>query len=240
MQIDRQLGFELIKREKNLIESDIVLNKFNNNIFLKNIDNIKLENNIINNKLDDYIFEVFRRNERNEILSHHNQPANTNDIKEFFSSTTGFSVQSQCDTPYNLVVEGKPIWKLSGKISKIDFTPNHRVMFDPTEMTDSLVKGIQGLVELFKSIDQGKVGVAPLLFGTTNKHMALIAQRMGFKIVDSCRTEDGEINNKLESYTVVAKIEDVRQKITEFQKSATKQRLFKRQARLNSRPSPAY
>ncbi len=65
--------------------------------------------------------------------------------------------------------------------------------------------------------------------------MALIAQRLGFRIVDQCFSADGKIidNGKI---IVVGQLADVQARIIHFQKTA--QRVVSRQKRLQNRLKP--
>lgn len=231
MPFDKQPSFEknsedIFSPQKNILEKPIEklnLNKYEKYINKDNFDFDDQKNNLNTDRLIENVFNETNTNSRSKID---------------FVSNTGLSTEHQDITPSYLTIDGNPVSDISINYSRIHFVPSGRSNFDPTKMTDSLVRGIQGIAGLIEAVDQRKVSIAPILIGTTNKHMALIAQRMGFTIVDSCRTEDGKINGNLKGYIVVGKVEDVRQKVKAFQESATSKRLIERQARLN--PSPAY
>jgi hypothetical protein len=88
-----------------------------------------------------------------------------------------------------------------------------------------------------EAIDSGKLKVASVLTGHTNLNMALIAQRLGFKIIDQCRTADGNINKDLPEFTVAGNIADIRQRIEEFRQTGIAQKLEVRSNRLQFSPS---
>ena len=116
--------------------------------------------------------------------------------------------------------------------------PGGRIQLDRSKITDSLTKGVRGLAELLDAIDQGRFSATEVFQGQTNINMALIAQRLGFKIADSCRTPDGNINRDLTSFTIVGRLSDIRQKVEEFKQSNIQQKLEARAQRLQ--PIPAF
>ena len=68
--------------------------------------------------------------------------------------------------------------------------------------------------------------------GNTNLNMALIAQRLGFSIVDQCRTPDGHIDKDLKEYIVVGKLDDVRLRIEKYKREGTFEKVQSRHRRL--------
>ena len=116
--------------------------------------------------------------------------------------------------------------------------PGGRKSFDPTKMTDSLANGVKGLMEFVGAIDQGAFKPASTMMGSTNLHMALIAQRLGFMIVDECRSSDGSINKDLDYYTVIGKTPDIQERVHQFVAEGRHQRIIERSQRLASAPQP--
>lgn len=93
-------------------------------------------------------------------------------------------------------------------------------------------------MELLEAIDQGRVAVPTLFIGETNINMALIAQRMGFVIVDQDRNPDGSINKDKTSFTVVGVLDQIRSKVAQIQASESYRNLSRRQRRLELAPRP--
>lgn len=189
-----------------------------------------LENNLIISRIDSFIGRSF------EITSTpvaDFQAIPDNQHKRIFSSSTGLSVS------LGAVLSGLTIDRASivgeGEVARVDFTPNGRASFDPKQMTDSLTMGIQGIRELVEAIGKGQLKDIQTLVGTTNINMALIAQRLGFAIVDQDRTPDGSIDATKGSFTVVARVEDVRARIREFEESGAVDRLQNRQKKQSVR-----
>lgn len=149
-----------------------------------------------------------------------------------FISPTGFRASTHLgDLPRTATVKGQRVVLEDGKFTEIHFTPDRRNYFDRARMTDSLTKGIQGIMELLEAVDRGEFESAQLLVGVTNINMALIAQRLGFVIVDECRTPDGEIDRKSPGFGIVGKLEDIRTKVEEFKRAGTVEKLNKRSTR---------
>lgn len=113
----------------------------------------------------------------------------------------------------------------------VNFMPGKRQRRDPSKITESLAAGIRGIVELLDAINRGVVRVAPVFIGSTNINMALIAQRLGFTIADKCRTPDGKINRSLTKFTIVGRLDDIRRKVGEFEKSKIYEKLLDRAER---------
>ena len=115
--------------------------------------------------------------------------------------------------------------------TRIDFLPEERPRRYASKLTNSMANAIKGLTGLVAAIDAGEVDLEPVFVGTTNINMALISQRMGFKIVDSCRNSDGTIDKSRKEFTVVGRLGDVRQKLAEFAQSGLNQKILQRDAR---------
>lgn len=157
----------------------------------KNLDlnqkNIKfLETNPLNERLDTFIIESMLRNPAPQ--SYRDLPQV---IRPRFDSH-GLSARVVQRSPlYRITIRRKEIDFEGDKYTHIDFMPGGRTNFDPSQITDSLANGIAGLTEFIQAINDRKFEAAPILMGTTNLNMALIAQRLGFTIADHCRTRDG-------------------------------------------------
>ena len=130
-----------------------------------------------------------------------------------------------------LTINGVPIYE--GTSARIGFLPEGRGAFDPKRMTDSLIGGIQGIRELVEAIDKGRFEDVKVLEGGTNINMALIAQRLGFRIVDQDRTADGKIDKTRNYFRVIARAEDVRRRLKEIEAMGGTDRLQKRHERLS-------
>lgn len=146
-----------------------------------------------------------------------------------FRSRTGLTVGLGTTTTYGVTVEGEQV--AGQMVARIDFTPGGRTRFEPKQITDSLANGIQGIRELVEAIDTGQIDEVQTLVGTTNINMALIAQRLGFRIVDQDRTADGEIDATKSYFTVVAEMENVRSKVREFEEQGRLDRIQRRHQR---------
>jgi hypothetical protein len=174
------------------------------------IEPFRLEQRTTDERLDVFIRDALLRREvslqalRRPFVDVQDVPAGQ--IKKRFNSASGLYVAT-LDARFlpaeELTINGERVVIDNGEYSRIDFTPNGRTRFDAERMTDSLAKGIQGIIELLDAIGHGDVQLAPVFAGTTNINMALIAQRLGFKIVDSCRTADGNINKDLSEFIIV-------------------------------------
>lgn len=157
---------------------------------------------------------------------------------EFFYSTTGLKVISSRLYPGETArvegtIEGKPISFEDNQYSEIHFMPLH----GRSKMTENMLAGIRGILEMLDAIDQGKVNLPPTFVGRTNRHMATIAQRMGFVIIDQCKTPQGKVKSELDRYTdrytVVGKLEDIRKKVEEFRRFGANQILENRAKKLS-------
>lgn len=180
------------KFEEKIINSiDIKIKEDYNEIIL--FDN--LENNQINRRVDSFIDETIREwNQEGERLVPFPELVERTS-KNRFSSPSGLkaSVSHGGLSGYfgRMTIKGEECEPEDGRYTILDFVPQGRMGFNPAKMTDSLAKGIQGVMELLEAVDQGRFEAAPILIGTTNINMALIAQRLGFAIVDQCRTAEG-------------------------------------------------
>lgn len=151
--------------------------------------------------------------------------------REEFTSSYGLVVSVQSNNP-RLTISGDEVIFGEGEHTRIDFTPDGRTFRDAKKITESLMAGINGIAELVDAIEGGKVAVAPVFVGRTNIHMAVIAQRLGFTVVDECKTESGEVNQDLAVFTVVGKLGEIRRRVNEFKQSQAYERLQKRDIRL--------
>ena len=140
-------------------------------------------------------------------------------------------------TGRGLTVRGETVTFLDSKYTRVDFTPEGRAHLDTSKMTDSLAKGISGIKELVGAIDSGAIELEPVFVGYTNIHMALIAQRLGFTIVDECRTADGNIDKTLPIFTVVGRLADIKAKVKQFEESGAVQRINSRAQKLTLKPA---
>lgn len=216
--------------------------KLNNNIII-------LENSTIERRRDQFIGQEidrwFREREaqrRQPLVVRQSipepavyLPMNSNLV---FSSRTGLYAQiyEQAVEVDDSTVNGQQLITKGMRYGNVDFTPGNRTRFDPRHMTDSITKAIQGLMDLLEAIDQGRFEAVPILRGTTNIHMALFAQRLGFEVIDICRTSDGKINSGLQRYTVIGKLDVIRRR-TEELSQAHLSRLEKRSQRLQLEPA---
>lgn len=159
--------------------------------------------------------------------------------RESFHSSTGLRASIRSYSP-RLTVNGSEVTS-NNEFTRVDFTPGSRASRDPRKITESLVAGINGIAELLDAVDNGKMDLAPIFVGHTNIHMAQIAQRLGFTIVDECKTEDGKIKKDLSELTVVGKLDDIRRKVSEFRQAQTYERLQERAQKLPTyRPRPQF
>jgi|SRR3989344_5563229 len=201
-----------------------------------------LEDNIIVRRIDSFIGRSFEITsiDLQAIMDRYparpefaNQYLPYNRHKCIFSSGTGLTVSLDASVS-GLTVGGVRVVG-EGEVARVNFTPNGRSSFDRKQMTDSLAMGIQGFRELMQAADRGELEGTQTLVGTTNINMALIAQRLGFAIVDQDRTPDGNIDATKGSFTVVARIEDVQARIREFEELGAVDRLQKRHKKQSAR-----
>lgn len=246
---ERRKNEKLIEIDKNDYKSslkNIIEEKDISNIF--KIENKKnYESNIIDDRLDSYVRDLFRENrvdvrfdedldrirrEQTRVLPSQLLPVT--DKRAF--SLHGFSASS-------LQVIGLPLMggelKVDGervlvdkRYTHIDFMPEGRARREASKITNSIASVIKGLTGLVAAIDAREVDLEPIFVGTTNINMALISQRLGFRIVDSCRNPDGTIDKSRTSFTVVGRLEDIRQKLSEFAQSGLDQKVLQRDTRL--------
>lgn len=214
---------------------------FRNLSLFKDMNTSLLERRIISGNIDDFIGNIVRQVP--PTISEHRIESNASHglgTDRVFRSSTGLSASTLVDNgPAQHRIKGEPVIFEEGAYTRIDFTPGGRTSFDSTLMTDSLANGIKGLMELVDAIDQGRFKPASTAVGSTNLHMALIAQRLGFVIVDECRTEDGNIDRDRESFTIVGKMLDVQEKVHKFVAEGRHQRIIERSQKLTSAPQPA-
>lgn len=215
--------------EKNVLKKEIIP--------LLEINPLRLERGNVNRRLDDFIIEGMNRRipqGANRPLPLDNLPVPGLDPKKWFSSSSGLWASIFKGVRRDYTAHGEKV--VLEDYNNIHFTPEGRGHFDPSKMTKSLASGIQGIVELIDAVDQGRFEAAPVFVGTTNINMALIAQRLGFVIVDECRTSDGKINKNLRSFTVVGKLDDIRARVGEFKRAGVDQKLVQRSQRLKIAP----
>lgn len=152
--------------------------------------------------------------------------------RDSFHSSTGLSATVCQSLPVldEYTIGGEKVEFTDNSFTKIDFMPEGRAYKDPAKITQSLSAGINGIAELVEAIDKGDKNLVPVFVGHTNINMALVAQRMGFEIVDSCRTLDGEIDRTKTLFTVVGRLSTIRDRVEQFQQTAKYQRLQARAA----------
>lgn len=223
------------------INEENLPNNFNFNSYEKKINkefrNFNLEDNRRNRRIDRVIGQLIDRPLPRVVPQIDGaEPRTLKGIaSRYFSSLTGFTASAHdYGFPRTMTIEGQEVMFEDDKqgYTEIHFTPDSRVHFDPSKMTDSLAQGIQGVIEMVEAVDKGKFNPAQLFVGVTNINMALVAQRMGFVIVDECRTSDGKINKDLQTYTVVGKLGDIRAKVEEFKTKGIQGKLHQRGQRL--------
>jgi hypothetical protein len=219
-------------------------NKLENLIRIEEISSYPLENNEILTGVDRFIDRIIQSTPRitpdfRTLTRRPIEPADraipqlpSRSAGRVFRSGTGLQVATGVST-VGLTVEGRHIVN-AGNVARIDFTPGGRTYFEPRHITDSLVNGIQGLRELVRAVDEGQIDEVGTLVGTTNINMALIAQRLGFRIVDQNRTPDGEIDASIPNFTVVADMDEVRAKVREFEEEGRLARIRRRHQRQTS------
>lgn len=210
---------------------------FEKNIELNKIKPLMLEGKNVDRRLDRFIEEEMRmRGEeaRIEIPQRADRSLLPKpDPKKRFRSSSGLYADISAFRK-DSTVKGEKV--TLADYAEIHFTPEGRGHFNPSKITDSLSKGIQGVIDLLDAIDQGEFQAAQVFVGTTNINMALIAQRLGFVIVDECRTPDGNINKDLRYFTIVGRLEDIRARVNEFKRVGVAQRLEQRNQRLRAKP----
>lgn len=253
--LDRFLReFDLnIKVKKDSIKQNIKENK----ILFSEIKNIGIDNlkeliplNIINplilerenadRRIDEFIREGINRRIPQRVehpLPLANLPVPDLAPKRRFSSPTGLRADKVAGFAWTLTVNGEKV--VFENYNDIHFMPEGRGHLDFSRITDSLTKGIQGVVELLDAIDQRRFDAASVFVGITNINMALIAQRLGFVIIDECRNQDGSINKNLAAFAVVGKLGDIRARVEEFKRAGVAQRLQQRNQRLQAKPKLA-
>lgn len=208
---------------KELMPLDIIINP------------LILEGEAVDRRVDEFIRQRMRR----EIPQRVTRPLPVPDLgpKRSFSSPTGLRADKMRGYARSLTVNGKAV--LFEDYNDIHFMPGGRAYFDSSRVTESLTKGIQGVVDLLDAVDQGEFEPASTFIGTTNINMALIAQRLGFVIIDECRNQDGSINKNSQQFTVVGELRDIRARVEEFKRAGIDQKLAQRNQRLRAKPKLA-
>lgn len=158
--------------------------------------------------------------------------------KDCFGSATGVRARIGL-LDRELSVNGEKVTLFKSGYTEVNFIPEGRVKIDQARITESLTRGIEGMIELIDAIDQGIFKAAPIFVGTTNINMALVAQRLGFVITDECRTADGNIDRGRSSFTVVGRLNDIRSRVEEFKRSGKYEQLTRRNERQQLRPKVA-
>lgn len=213
----------------------------------KSIENYESE--IVNNRLDRFIVNTLREPledpEFGGIVSQitrgpagvlPTQPRVPEQRRTFVSRYGLTATGSTNGADRELVVGGQTVLARGDKYTRVNFRPGGRLRLDTSKLTDSIANGIRGLTELIAAVDKGDVALDSTFVGITNINMALIAQRLGFRIVDACRSQNGEIDKSRDSFQIAGRLEDIRQKLAEFAQSGLSQRVLERQARLEQRP----
>lgn len=248
--IDEKFKMNEFKLIEKIFDDRSYLNKIKED---KRFDRYLYENLIINKnfnpRLDEFIRERIPLREENLLpeldrielpqLRELRRLDESTKFKSFANSGFTADTKKYFGPRPSLSINGQPIESSNGEYTEVHFTPDGRGNFTPSKMTDSLAKGIEGVAKMIDAIDSGTFISAQLFVGRTNLNMALIAQRLGFVIVDECRNPDGTINKDLKSFTVVGKLEDIKAKVEEFRKAGTDQKLAQRNQRLKLKPSPA-
>lgn len=119
-----------------------------------------------------------------------------------FSDGNGLSIEVQPST-YFIFRPPVPVDSLAGEIK---FKPRGSI-------SERLSKGIQGLASFFKEMESKGLAEPEVLFGITNKKMAKIAERLGFKVTDAVDDEYFAYNT---SYMVVGKTSDVKKRLQDL------------------------
>lgn len=225
LSINKQLKPPILS--KNPIENSIRLEMINPRI---------LENPDTGRRIDEFIISQFNNitqipspapiriiEQSSEVIV-----AAIGQLDHFFSSS-GLSASVRRGEGFfrQLTIGGVEV-DFSGGYTQIDFLPKGRDSLDRAQMTKSLAAGIQGIIELLEAIDSGRFAPPITFLGITNINMALIAQRLGFIIVDQSRTPDGNIDKHKKSFTVVGYLDDIRDRINEFKAAGTIDRLQQR------------
>lgn len=221
------------EQEKNSLEINVRFR--NNDRLLKTSD---LENLFINRGLDKFISRQLLDQTR-ELSENVIEEGGETDVHIFYSRF-GLHANAIGQTLLQNYSVGGKSFEPGTEVTTIDFIPGRRGVFDPSKITDSLTYGIEGIVEMLAAIDAGTFKPDPMFVGVTNINMALMAQRLGFIIVDQCRTPDGKINKSLTQFTVVGHIDEIRKRVEELKKSGVDKRVIKRSEKtLKARTSTA-
>lgn len=223
----KELHFVEINRNNDtFLEKIKVKSNHEERLYLRDLREIPsqiLEDNRTNRRIDDFISRNFPRE-----IPPIQMPVIPS--KHSFRSVAGLTagVVGDASTISGLTVRGEHIEAIG--VARIDFIPGGRTNFEPRNITDSLVRGIEGIGKLLDAIDNGDFCDADVLVGYTNINMALIAQRLGFSIVDQDRTVDGHIDKSKFTFTVVGRMEGVRAKFKEFEMTGKAKKLRMRHA----------
>lgn len=162
---------------------------------------------------------------------------NMSTVGEFNSSSGDLKagVYLQKHTRYEyLTINRRRIIDANGVFTRIGFAPEEREHFDPKKTTNSLIKGIKGIIELLEAVDQKQFKPAEIFIGITNMKMASISQRLGFKIADQCYDSNGKINKDMKKIIIIGNLNEIRKNIEEFRNPSKLQKLEKRNQRLQS------
>lgn len=74
---------------------------------------------------------------------------------------------------------------VNATVGKIHFIPNGSTDLHPDELSGNLLKGLLGLQEFFREVDQEKIVKPEFLYGNTNRKMArFVSKQFGFAIVN--------------------------------------------------------
>ena len=241
------------KEYKESIKSFTKKNEENLLNILKFEDKKNYESNIIDHRLDRYVRDLFRESRtdgqfnqdlnriiRQPVLIPRQLLPEAGRSGFFFHGFSATSLQA-IGLPLmggELKVDGERI-SIDKRFTRIDFMPEGRTRREASKITNSMTNAIKGLTGLVAAIDSREFDLEPVFVGTTNINMALISQRLGFKIVDSCRNPDGTIDRSKTRFTVVGRLEDIRQKLVEFVQSGLDQRVLQRDARQKRTLQPA-
>lgn len=162
-----------------------------------------------------------------------------NIVGKFESPSTGFVAQVyyQNNTEYqNLTINGKAIISNHGTFTEIHFAPEGRESVDHKKITDSLFKGLEGVMELLEAINQKKFRATSIFIGSTNIRMALATQRLGFVLTDQCYNSNGEINEALKEFKIIGNLNEIKKRIEEIKESNINSKLEQRNQRLKLEP----
>lgn len=207
----------LIKFNKSDYETSLIKNFTKKEGYFSNILKTEtkknFESSIIDDRLDSYVRDLFRENRRDvrfeEDLDRVRRQTTRLLPREMLPvahkgtfSMHGLSAGSMpaAFMRVELKVDGERVL-VDKEYTGIDFMPE-RARRDASKLTNSLANAIKGMTGLVAAIDAREVDLEPVFVGTTNINMALISQRLGFRVIDSCRNPDGTIDKSKTSFTV--------------------------------------